>query len=130
MLISPMATRSNESAPRRENTMSETNETQRPKDDDKPDASAYTEGSTPEPFSTVGATEDDEANRNQEVTPGFTDMEPGAGPDYGPGAEPGPAATESPKRPSASGYTAAEGAGDTQARPRPGEECNEGHEAP
>lgn len=106
--------------------MSETNETQRPRDDDKPDASAYTEGSTPEPFSTVGATEDDEANRNQEVTPGFTDMEPGAGPDYGPSGEPGPAATEDPNRLSGSGYTAPEVAGDTQERPRPGEEWNEG----
>ena len=102
--------------------MSEPNETQRPADDDKPDASAYTEGSAPEPFSTVGATEDEEANRNQEVTPGFTDMEPGAGPDYGPSGEPGPDATEDPNRLTSPGFTAPEVAGDTKRRPQPGEQ--------
>lgn len=102
--------------------MSETNETQRPQDNDKPDASAYTEGSTPEPFSTIGATEDDTANRNQEVAPGFTDMEPGAGPDYGPSGEPGPDATEDPNWRTSPGFTAPEVVGDTQKRPEPGEE--------
>jgi hypothetical protein len=96
-------------------------DTQRPRDDDKPDASAYTEGSTPSPFSTVGATEDEEANRNQDVTPGFTDMEPGAGPDYGPSGEPGPAATEDPNQLAGPGFTAPEVAGDSKDRPEPGE---------
>jgi hypothetical protein len=110
--------------------MSEANEPKRPQDDDKPDASAYTEGSTPDPFSTVGATEDEEANRNQEVAPGFTDMEPGAGPDYGPSGEPGSAATEDPNRLTSPGFTAPEVAGETQKRPKPGEEWNEGDNTP
>src|SRR5215475_3344145 len=86
----------------------ETNKTRRTQDDDKPDASAYTGGSTPDPFSTLGATEDDAADRNQDVAPGFTDMEPGAGPDYGPSGEPGPDATEDPNQLTSPGFTAPE----------------------
>ncbi|HEV8191885.1 MAG TPA: hypothetical protein VGP82_10435 [Ktedonobacterales bacterium] len=110
--------------------MSEKNAPQRPRSDDKPDASAYTEGSMPEPFSTVGASEDEEANRNQEVAPGFTDMEPGAGPDYGPSGEPGSAATEDPNRLTSPGFTAPEVTGETQKRPKPGEEWNEVDDTP
>ncbi len=94
--------------------MSETNETQRPQESDKLDVSAYTKGSTPEPFSTIGATENDEANRNQEVAPGFTDMEPGAGPDYGPSGEPGPNAPEDPNQRTGKGFTAPEVMGETE----------------
>jgi hypothetical protein len=92
-------------------------EDEKPRDDDKPDASAYTEGTAPQPFSTVGATEDDQADRTDEVTPGFTDMEPGAGPDYGPSGEPGRLAKEDPNQPTQEGFTQPEVAGETLDRP-------------
>src|SRR5690242_1622164 len=81
LLISRMATTGNNHKLRMEIVMSETDKTQ---DDEKIDTVARAEATAPKPFSTVGATEDETADRDREVAPGFTDMEPGAGPDYGP----------------------------------------------
>lgn len=87
--------------------MSETKNTHRQLDDDQSNTS-ITESRMPKSFSTIGATEEDEADRDQEVAPGFTDMEPGAGPDYGPSGEPGPDAPEDPNQLTSPGFTAPE----------------------
>ena len=89
-------------------------ETDKAQDDEKIDTVAQAEANAPKPFSTVGATEDETADRDREIAPGFTDMEPGAGPDYGPTDEPGPNAPEDPNQQKGQGFTAPEVTGETE----------------
>lgn len=68
----------------------------------------------PASFESIGATEDDEANRDTAIAPGFTDFEPGAGPDqYGPSGSPGAfGAPQDPNETAGPGFTAPEALGE------------------
>lgn len=80
----------------------------------------------PASFTTVGATEDEEANRDTAIAPGFTDMEPGAGAgQYGPSGPPGPlAAPQDPNVVTGPGFTAPEALGETTFGKDAGDEPN------